>query len=823
MSPKKLRLKGFRGIKDGLGRDELVFDLEALAGDARLVCLAGPNGSGKTTIMENLHPYRLMPSRASGLSPATFSYYEHLSQPEAIKELEWRHQGALYRSILVLRMNGAKRRSEAYLHRRVDGEWQPVRLTDGTVSDGKADTYDRCVEALLGNAETFFTSVFSAQNRRSLSAYANGEIKALMVELLGLKRVREVGERVNEVARQLKFALEQARSALAGLPLIESEAQALRAESARVQHELERLESAIVQGRQQLAAVFAKLALLREQRTRSADAEKHRATLRAQRSEIDAAFERTKAALQADTRRELARRQRLQDRLAQLRMEAAQRKAQLDQELARAIALVQRQAEVDAAKVDSQGLAERERAVKGEIAALKQRANAQAELTRQRAVLANERDAIERETGAAVLRLEDFKKRCGLIAEVPCVDTDLQPRCKLLVDASAAHAYLPAVQGDLGRLRSASRQVRLELNRLDTQLQADGEVQTALRQAESCLETLLAQRRIAEATAALAPAVRAAAARATQLREEIDAFERSASKETEKLLTETHEAAKVADALNVRLQDECQRQQGQLARLQAQLDALPAPFDHAALEQTQLEVGGTEEQVATQENLRLAAIAQQASVEAQLQERVRRIAEGAVHQARAARLSTELGWWNLLGKAFGNDGIIALCIDDAGPGLSALANDLLLACYGPRFTVSIRTQVETAKKEVREGFEIVVFDTQSEQAKTLAAMSGGERVWIQEALTRAIALYLSGASARGFETLFSDEADGALDPDRKRMFMAMKREVLRLGGYQREIFVTQTPELATLAEVVIDVHALSDQQISPVRSMGASG
>ena len=33
----------------------------------------------------------------------------------------------------------------------------------------------------------------------------------------------------------------------------------------------------------------------------------------------------------------------------------------------------------------------------------------------------------------------------------------------------------------------------------------------------------------------------------------------------------------------------------------------------------------------------------------------------------------------------------------------------------------------------------------------------------------------------------------------------MKREVLRLGGYQREFFVSQTPELAAMADAVIDM------------------
>ena len=64
-------------------------------------------------------------------------------------------------------------------------------------------------------------------------------------------------------------------------------------------------------------------------------------------------------------------------------------------------------------------------------------------------------------------------------------------------------------------------------------------------------------------------------------------------------------------------------------------------------------------------------------------------------------------------------------------------------------------------------------------------------------------------SGRHYETLFCDEADGALDSDRKRMFMQMKREVLRQGGYAREFFVSQTPELTQMADVVIDLVALT--------------
>jgi exonuclease SbcC len=118
-------------------------------------------------------------------------------------------------------------------------------------------------------------------------------------------------------------------------------------------------------------------------------------------------------------------------------------------------------------------------------------------------------------------------------------------------------------------------------------------------------------------------------------------------------------------------------------------------------------------------------------------------------------------------------------------------------------------QPNTFNGELREDFDIIVHDGQRGEAKSLKLVSGGERVWINECLTRAIALYLAGNTGRRFGALFSDEADGPLDPEHKRMFMEMKREVLRLGGYEREFYVSQTPELTALADVVIDLDAMA--------------
>ncbi|HQC94162.1 MAG TPA: DNA repair protein, partial [Aquabacterium sp.] len=141
-----------------------------------------------------------MPSRAAVAGPGGFSYYDHVCLPESEKDLTWAHAGRSYRSQVVVRTNG-RRKTEAFLFALdQEGSWKPVVLDDGTVSDGKVDTYTRCVEAICGSADTFFTSVFSAQGKRQLSAYRNGEIKTLLADLLGQEAIRTQGLRAAETA-----------------------------------------------------------------------------------------------------------------------------------------------------------------------------------------------------------------------------------------------------------------------------------------------------------------------------------------------------------------------------------------------------------------------------------------------------------------------------------------------------------------------------------------------------------------------------------------------------------------------------------------------
>ncbi|WP_140637262.1 AAA family ATPase [Methylibium rhizosphaerae] len=808
MQPLKLTLRGFSGIRSGLGRDELDIDFEALAGGARIVALVGPNGSGKTTILDNAHPYRLMPSRATSASVGGFSYYDHLCAPEGCKDLEWMHEGRRFRSQLVFRMNGA-RRTEAFLHEWKDGRWVPVVMPDGTRSDGKTDTYDRCVEGLIGSPETFFTSAFHAQNRRQLSAYRPSEVKGLLVELLGLERIRTTGQQAARVAAQLQQALEERRAAVVRHRAMEQSVQQLREMVGGVQSNISAAIERKTAAQAGLQAAQQELAAREAERAAAAGVETLRQSLQAQIGEL-ARRKSTLVGAQARVEDDLkARRERAAHALRAAEEAAAAARIGLQREVAAAQALLARRDAIRAAVERLPALVAQEQLARTALRSAEETAHRCARTHQRLQVIAASRQGLEREAGAAALRAQQLRERFQLTAEVPCNGTDLQGTCKLLADAHEARALQSSADLKIEQVRQEVAKLDAERDALERELAGIGDAATQLTQARASLDAVIEQRRIANADAALAESV-------CQAQERLKAIATDLTKVGQReqvAQTNAREEWAGCDAAEREANDRQAREVGKLEavseRLTQQLAGLPPPFDAGPRAAAELAASRARQALAEADAAHTAAVTRHAELTGRLQSSVSHLAEGQGAASAVAHLETELALWTALAKALGNDGVIALCIDDAGPTLASLTNELLLGCYGPRFTVSITTQVETVRKDLKEGFDVLVFDAETGASKSVAVMSGGERVWIDEALTRAIAIYLAQSAGQRYQTLFSDEADGPLDPDRKRMFMAMKREVLRLGGYEQELFVSQTPELWSLADSVIEVKRFS--------------
>jgi exonuclease SbcC len=424
-------------------------------------------------------------------------------------------------------------------------------------------------------------------------------------------------------------------------------------------------------------------------------------------------------------------------------------------------------------------------------------------------LLTQQIEGIEREAGQVSLRHADLQRRFGLATAVPCVGTDLQGRCQLLGDAKDAQAMLPSVDAQIAGLRERRRTAEAERAGLSEELRPMAGVAELRNVAERRLELANARASSLARLAAREGEMRQAQAALAAVEAELGVLPDDAPAESDEEAAERRDI----EAARARLSTERNRlgaeRDASIGRIEAAIAALPPAFDVGRLDAARRASAQAEAGLRSAEQAHLAAVRRQERWAALLAQHARVSGEAAATDARASDVESELSGWTLLARCLSNDGVIALDIDDAGPTLAGLANDLLLACYGRRFTLEIRTQVATAKGEMREGFDIVVHDGEGGESRSVTLLSGGERVWINECLTRAIALYLAGNAGREYGTLFCDEADGPLDPERKRMFMDMKREVIRLGGYEREFFVSQTPELTAMADKVIDLDSFA--------------
>jgi len=724
MRPMYLKLKGFKGVRSGSGKDELEVNFSACTG---LVAVAGPNGSGKTTVLDNLHPYRIMPYRAGSYSSRAFSYYNDCYGSDASKEFVFELNGRRYRSLLLIDVE--RKKQEAYLFEEAESEWKAL-------SDGKTDTYDQTVENLLGSPQLFFTSVFRCQDAPRLSDYTRGEIKDIFVELLGIESLKAKGQKAKERkegflkdAEWLRREKERFTAVIDESKKAAAEAERLKTVNMGLEEELGLAEDGIEGKQVELRHVEAQAALY----ARSLEA---RGSVEARIREVAGKIDKMKGIL--------SRAQTVKDASAELKR--YQCKAEL---------LKKEMASLETALT---GLREREQAGR--------------EAERKLLLLRKSLDELllVQKHSEEVLKkdLRLAKETAGLLGDVPC-GTEHHNRCPLLKNAVKAQKSIPEMISRLqasGAAPGKDAGLRKEIRQLEPQLlklkEAQVELLDAVRKKQSLSKEII----------------------------EVEVLIRKAG-ELGKSLPEVEFAESMYPGIEVELKN-----------LKAELGSfLDGENPLAKVKEKERELGilksKRQEYIEKLNDIKKLL----GGVEKKLVDGEAAIKEIKTFDARLSFVNAEVSEWALLERAFGNDGVIALEIDDAGPAISSSANVLLASCFGTRFSVKIDTQaVKADGKGTKETFDITVYDSERDESKSLKTMSGGEKVWIEEAVTRAISLYNAQRSGRRYQALFTDEKDGALDFRRKKEFIAMKKRVIELGGYDVEFFISQSPDVQEAAD-----------------------
>jgi len=167
-------------------------------------------------------------------------------------------------------------------------------------------------------------------------------------------------------------------------------------------------------------------------------------------------------------------------------------------------------------------------------------------------------------------------------------------------------------------------------------------------------------------------------------------------------------------------------------------------------------------------------------------------------QEEKDKLVREISEWSYLQSRCGKNGLQAMEIDGAAPLITSFANELLSQSFGRLYSVRLLTQDE----EGREVLNIMVVGEDGEE-DLLENKSGGEKVFCLMALRLAMTLLSKEKSNHAFLTAFSDESDGALDPENALNYVSMYRSFMQAGTFENFFFISHRPECRNLADHIL--------------------
>jgi len=793
----------------GLPGGEL--DLRQLPGG--LVALTGPNGHGKTALLETVLAalYRSYASREHDLKT-------YACARDSFVEAEFSVDGVgAYRARINIDNHTGK--TQAVLE-QVQPNGSRVPLNDGRVT-----TFDEAVAQVAPRLDGLLCSAFAAQNRAgSLTTVPKSKRKDLFIHFLWQERVVAMAETAKlclQVADRARVALDTQRDTLVketSPEIIDT----LRSRVAAIDTEL----AAVRRRRTELQEILVTL-----ERERALLAEQAQAHLAAQarvtalataiatkRAEGDQ-IARDGAAARATAADDLARAtQRLQSRLLDLdrrvSTEIAETKTKLltiDGRIANNKRVLQ---ETDAIRTAAAATAEADAAIRG------WREQEQAA----RAAEVQARDQIEarqqqlRLVEQAETELGTARRRAGLLGTVKFGDDcAVDPACPLVTDAVAARARIPELEGTVAhaptlkdgithwqqQLDAAHDRIRALLAQI-----AEAEQVVADHAAKASLAPHidLAEQRIAEYERQRTDARAESHARLTDLQAQREGAER-----------ETKGAhADIVQRLESRLDQLESRRVTTVAAIadleqahaEAMTDAERTRTASARVDLIDVDLAARRQQWTETEATLATLIVRQQDVTRAGDAVALRLQERQDVERRLALVGHDWRVQQLLAKALHRDGLPTLEIAAAGPAVSQACTDLLEhSGFGTRFTVDVVTQVATADgKGLKEDFNVLVYDNErGGEPRDIGDLSGGERIVVEEALRAALAIYVNARHERPIRTCWRDETTSALDIDNRRRYVAMLRRLRELGGFEHVLYVSHADDAVDAADTQVDV------------------
>lgn len=759
-----LKLRGAIGIKKGLALEEIEIDFTQFS--PGLIALTGKNGGGKTTILENLHPYRQMVSRDGSLQ-------SHFYLKDSYRILTFEQDGNNYESkILIDALTGA---SEAYL------------LCNGKpINDGKLGTYDEAIEKVLGSADLFFNSVFSGQKSKGIAELKPAERRKLFYELLNL----DVYETYLESAKA-NLKLEETK-----LAEIEGEIRALASDQTSVDI-LEDQRKALLEEQANIISRITDLEIEKDKINKSIQEIKVKLQLaqerQAQQTEIENKIMHFGISIEEATKEHNTKVLRYNSEIEQSKKLIERNKKLLGNSGTIESKLTEKktiQLQIEKSKEAGSELqkkySELQKSYSEKLKGLVQQEKTVNELRTKQNELA--RDL--RELNDKIKKIESDAK---LIDEVPCTE-EVGSGCKFLLNAYESKRSYEDYIGHRNIAFAAHESTLAALNEAESKLRTDKQVIDENYQLSSKDLNEKLNENNSHILKLNAEVKNIDAGNWEKLSEELKTAENEI-----KMLQQSISASENMRTESIR------NSRDNVNRIEAEIEDLKKKIDHKILERINefnAEIASLEDDLNSNKEASLSlstdlskSNADVANIEVQIEQikknelRIKKLNED------KSGVENEIRNWTFLTKAFDKTGIPVLKLENSGIEITSIANELL-SIFENKFRIVFETTSLTKdKKKLKETFDINVVE--EEGVTELSNKSGGERVWIETALRLAVSLVVR-QQGKNIQTSFADEVDGALDLNNAHLFLDMLRNAHNRSGVHNTFFITHRPELIDL-------------------------
>lgn len=196
-----VKLKGATGLKKNSNLDEYELNLEKYPDG--LIALCGSNGCGKTTLLENCHPYPKLLTRKGTLQ-------EHFFLKQSLRELLYINEENTYYKISMLIDGKTKSGKVKYFVATGKDKNNLKELAD---CDGGADAYAKWVNQTFGPVELYLRTAFFAKEVTpgvpDLSRATKGEKKELFTTLLGIDYLNDVSLFAKEKSKEVDVVIQK--------------------------------------------------------------------------------------------------------------------------------------------------------------------------------------------------------------------------------------------------------------------------------------------------------------------------------------------------------------------------------------------------------------------------------------------------------------------------------------------------------------------------------------------------------------------------------------------------------------------------------------